>query len=351
MRQRAREGHRSSIRQLFEILYLRLNNGVLASSYYAAGLYRKDLRWADKKSYLWGKPYERQLARINDPLYNFVVINKIVTNGLLRSFQIPTPRIYGLLNPVYGQTPEGKPLRSVEDLDELVRATGAEQLCFKPVGGWGGKGFVKARFQHGDHLMVAVEDDGPLMTLADFWASRLYANGGPAYICQGVIQQHPELAEIHPESVNTARVWMYQPERGDWRLYAATLRMGVGSMSVDNTSSGGITCRIDIETGELGPAIDMTLERVIYDNHPTTDVRLRGRALPMWDDVKRLGVRTCTALPYLRLLALDVAFGKDAPLVIEVEGSPDPVHQISFDRGVGPLLRSLAERGTLDWRI
>lgn len=350
MRRRAAEGHCSSPRQLLELIYLRFANGILASRYYSFGLYRSTIPWSEKKDFLMGSSYLRKLALFNDTAYNFAVINKVVTNGLLKSFDVPTPPFYGLLNRVDGQTFDGKPLQTVDEVGELVRRIPLDELCFKPVGGWGGKGFLKVRLKRGEQVMVSLHNENAFITLQDFWTTRLYANGGPSYLCQGVIEQHPEVARIHPESINTARVWMCQPKRGEWRMYDAALRMGVGSMVVDNTSSGGIVSRIDITTGQLGQALDTTAERVAHDSHPTTGARVAGRILPMWDDAVALCMRTCKAFPFFRLLGFDVAFGKDAPLIIEVESSPGADHQVAFDHGVGALMRELAAAGPLDWR-
>ena len=350
LRRRASEGHSSALRQVFEIGYLYLRNRVRPSDYYASGLYRSTIPWSAKKDYLWGTPYLKWHRHFSDISCTFVILNKVVTYGLLRSFGIPIPAFYGLLHRADGQTFDGRPLQSVEDLDELIRRTQLDELCFKPVGGWGGKGFLKVRFRREGQVTAALQDEGTFTALADFWTVRLHATGGPAYVCQGVVEQHPEVAQIHPESINTARIWMFQSKRGEWRMYDAVLRMGVGSMLVDNTSSGGITSRIDIRTGVCGQAIDMTPERVTSDVHPTTHAQVAGRVLPMWDDVGRLCMRTCRAFPYFRLLGIDVAFGKEAPLILEVESSPDPVHQIAFDHGVGGLLRELAAAGRFDWR-
>jgi hypothetical protein len=278
------------------------------------------------------------------------VLNKVVTHGLLQSFGVPTPPFYGLLNRVDGQTFDGHPLRSVDDLARLIQRTSLDDVCLKPVGGWGGKGFLRVRLERGDPVRAARGDGGDLMTLGEFWSTHIYGDGGASYLCQGAVQQHPDLAALHPESVNTARVWMCQPRRGEWRMYEAILRMGVGSMIVDNTSSGGITSRIDLKSGVLASALDMTAERIVSDRHPTTGVQLTGRVLPMWEDVGKLCLRACRAFPYLRLMGLDVAFGRESPLIIEVESSPGWDHQITFDHGVAPLLRELAVAGRFDWR-
>ena len=126
--------------------------------------------------------------------------------------------------------------------------------------------------------------------------------------------------------------------------------MGVDKAVVDNTSAGGIAARIDVRTGVLSAAIDEDPEREVFSKHPTTGAPIEGVVLPMWDDVLATAVRASEAFPYFRLLALDISFGADGPVVIELECEPGAGHQITFGRGVKSLLVDLAKRGPLDWR-
>jgi hypothetical protein len=163
------------------------------------------------------------------------------------------------------------------------------------------------------------------------------------YFCQGVIDQHPEIAKFNPDSLNTLRTWMFQPDPTRWEMFAAVLRMGVGKTATDNLSAGGIGPRVDVATGRLLAAIDRRPDRPIHRTHPSTGVQIEGAHVPMWEDVVELCRRTCAITPFLRFLAVDVAFGREGLLVTEITASPDE-HQVGFDVGVGPFLRGLAAR-------
>ncbi len=338
---RSKEGNLPWPRQIVEIARLWAANGLLPPDYFAAGLYRPELSWSDKCEFLGRKRYMRLLQRVNDKRYEYVAFNKVVTEGVFRAFNIPTPTFHGFINKSSGQTRDGRPLRSSADLGALLRRVGDRTVCFKLVDGWGGRGFLRVSLtlDH-DPILVHTEPDNSPVTLDEFWKSRLVANGNLGYLCQAVVKQHPEAAVFNPTSVNTTRAWLHQPRQGVWELFAAVFRMGTGRQATDNWQAGGLTAPIDIETGRLGPAINETVERPVYVVHPTSNVPIEGNLVPDWPKIPPLCKRVGPAFPYLRLVGIDIAVGLDGPVVLEVEAWPDE-DQIGFDRGVKSLLESL----------
>ncbi len=348
VRRRAAEGNLSALRQLREIAYLWLTNGITPGYYCAAGLYRKQLSWKQKCDFLSAKKYQRRLRDINKTRYRFVTLNKIITHGVLETFAIPTPVLLGVIDGSEGRTFDGLPLRTAADFRGLVERCEVTDVCFKYVGGWSGHGFQRVRLEFVGEPMVVIQPDGLPITLDTFWntlssaasqsKTRASAYG---YICQGVVDQHPNVAALHPESLNTARLWLFQAEPGQWEAFAGVLRMGLGTMCVDNSDAGGIFSRIDLATGRLDPATSESPERPVFAVHPTTQVPVEGFVLPMWDQVIPLSARACAAFPYMRLLGIDIAFSKHGPLVVELEAEPHIIHQVGFDRGVRPMLERL----------
>ena len=357
MQQRAGGGSVSTPRQMFEMGYLWLKNGITPGYYYAAGLDRKKFSWKQKREFLRAKKFESKLKKVNRARYGFVTLNKIVTYGLLRTFNIATPPFFGVINASGGQTFDGRPLRTAADFEKLAQRVGISEVCFKYVGGWRGYGFYKVRLEL-DRVptTVVIQPDGPRMTLERFWnttvcSPTLAQPSKPettyGYLCQEVVDQHPVVAALHPESLNTARLWLFQAEPGKWGVFAAILRMGVGTMCVDNSGQGGIFSRIDLASGRLDAATNKTPEHPTFALHPTTEAQIEGLVLPMWDQVLPLCYRACAAFPFLGLLGIDIAFAKARPLVIELEAEPHSTHQIAFGHGVGPMLDKLTRNGAV----
>ncbi len=351
MRRREREGAHPMIRQAAEMVYLRFRNGIPPYYYFGGALYRRDIRWKEKLEHVYGEHYLKLIRRINPEEYNFVAMNKIVSYGVFRSFGIPTPQIYGFINASNGLTFDGQPLATSGDLDALIKRAGVDELCFKLVGGWSGRGFIRVSFDCTTSPVTVMPGAGRTrVPLDEFWNGDLFGARGPSYICQGAIVQHPALAAFHKESVNTARVMIVQGDRGRWEMFGAYLRMGVGGSPVDNINAGGIASTIDVESGTLSAAILPALNRTVYTHHPTTGVPIEGFVLPLWSEVKLLCEKTGHAFPYYRILGLDVAFGPDAPLIIEVECEPSAFQHSFMGVGAKRLITPLLERGSLGWR-
>ncbi len=342
MQQRATEGNLSIPRMIAEMLALRVRNGLSPSYYLSAGFYRKTLSWQDKIDHVTNKTYRRLVQQVNHPRYHFITNNKVVTHGLLATFRIPTPPFYGVVEPTSGSTFDGHPLKTAEDLLALLRRIGVPRVCFKLVTGLRGRGFFKVSLAL-DYAppAVIVEPAGHRIAFQEFWNTHLLTRKYMGYLCQGVIDQHPDLARFNADSLNTLRTWMFQPEPGRWEMFAAILRIGVGKVAIDNIATGGVGPRIDVETGRMHAAIGRRPERPIYTTHPATGVQIEGAYVPMWPEVLDLCRRTCGTTPFLRFLAVDVAFGKDGLLITEITASPDEIQPI-FDFGVGPFMRGLA---------
>lgn len=93
----------------------------------------------------------------------------------------------------------------------------------------------------------------------------LFGEYGKDYIIQLPLKQHPQLAALHKESINTIRV-MSKLENGEVSILSTIIRMGVGDACVDNECSGGINCGVD-ESGHLSDvAYDGSGK--VYHKHP-----------------------------------------------------------------------------------
>jgi len=343
-RRRAAEGHASVPRQVGELLVLAARNRVNSHLYYSGGLYRRELDWKTKCTFIGPAVYYRAIDVINPRHLRVITNHKVISRGYLASFGIPTVRFFGLVDERNGSTFDGHPLRTPDDLVALLRRIDTRRVCFKLISGVRGRGFIKAVADpDSDPPQLAIEPDGRRTTVDSLWRDLMQVKGGGGYYCEETIEQHPDAARFYPHSVNTIRSWSWRREDGSWELHGAVMRMGVDGMTVDNLSRGGIGPPIDIETGRMRTAIQHNPERALLDAHPTTGVPVAGAPVPMWDRIAALILRTCEVFPMFDLLAVDVAIGVDGPIVTEIESSPDP-HQVGFDKGMGPMIAELVKR-------
>jgi len=339
--------------------YLLVRGGLRPLSYYRLGLFRPTLPWQEKKNFVSEEWYRKRMERLNLSQHRIVAWSKLVSHGVLKSFNVPTPPFLGVASSVNGQSCDGRPLRNAGDLADLVRRKALGGACFKLIAGNSGRGFLKVSFRSsGGRLEAFIRPAGPGMNLDDFWRHYIDNDGTLAqsdpqrsfgYLCEGIVDQHPALAALHADSVNTARVWMYQPHPGQWEMFGALLRMGVGGNTVDNSDRGGIGSPIDVDTGRVGRAVRHGIDYheghdfETFDTHPTTGARIEGTILPLWDQVLPLCRRTCSIFPYFKLMGLDVAFAPEGLVVIEIEADPHSTHQTYMGRGIRQLLEQLVQ--------
>jgi hypothetical protein len=138
---------------------------------------------------------------------------------------------------------------------------------------------------------------------------------------------------------------MVRTAAGEWWMYCANLRMGIGKKAVDNIAAGGFAAAIDIDTGRLSSGIQRHVNRPAHATHPVTGAQIEGVVLPMWSEARTLCERAAGLFAYYGLVSVDLAFGKDGPLIIELGSSPDEM-QAEVGRGAYPLLRELIQKGT-----
>lgn len=92
------------------------------------------------------------------------------------------------------------------------------------------------------------------------------------YLMEECVQSCAEIAEFHPQSLNTIRVVTVSKDE-KCVVFGALLRMGAGGSVIDNTHAGGVFVPINIETGRIDvPAIDGKNNK--YEAHPDTGKKL-----------------------------------------------------------------------------
>lgn len=144
---------------------------------------------------------------------------------------------------------------------------------------------------------------------------RTYPSG---LIIEELINQHEKMATLHPESVNTIRI--YSVCYGDKVIvYKPWLRIGRGKSVIDNASAGGIGAIVNYDNGEIIATADK-FGGENYQVHPDTKVPLIGFVIPYWE--KLIETVKCMAMvnPSLHYAGWDMALS-DKGWVL-VEGNP-----------------------------
>lgn len=303
---------KSRWRQLVEIGLLGLK-GYGAADYYLLGLY-KDPGHATR--FMTNAQYNEARRRLNKPVQGIIEFNKWIFARYCESLDIPTPHCYGVFHREFGFTEQQASLRSFEDLCALLRSLPGP-FVVKPLAGNRGEG-VRV-FEGNDRARQILIGAGRSKTTYQQLHESL-SGKAEAWLFQEKVEQHPVLGALHASSVNSARIITLRSDSGDSVILTAALRIGVGGAEVDNTTGGGIAAEIDLASGVCQAALSRSSIRPIA-SHPDSGGRIEGLALPYWDSVKQTTLRAHRFLPFARSLGWDVAFGREGPVILEVNGS------------------------------
>ena len=143
------------------------------------------------------------------------------------------------------------------------------------------------------------------------------------YLIVDCVDQHEYAERIFPDAWNSIRiVTMVDPETRDPFVAMAVHRFGTPeSAPLDNLSKGGVSTRVDVETGELGPVSSPVLGTEItwHDSHPTSGERVAGRTVPEWQAIRELVLEIADRFSHLwQYVGWDVVLSADGvPMVIE----------------------------------
>jgi hypothetical protein len=158
---------------------------------------------------------------------------------------------------------------------------------------------------------------------------------GKNFVVQGVLKQHPDMAALNPDSINSIRVLSLLWD-GEVKIAGALVRIGVKGVRVDNPhTSNGLSCVI------LG---DGKLNKYAYDRdwYPHTELPgglvLEGYRIPSYDKIVERVKQMHLRVPHTRFLGWDITVSESGePLLIEANLRAPEIyfHQI----GAGPLIQ------------
>lgn len=329
---RAREGELSVIRQLLEMVVLRLVYGLGPGFYHTARFWRRDLPWAFKTGFLPYSKFRRVVGAINPPSYQKMSQDKVCEKAILQLVGIPTPRFIGSLHHRRGLSATGSSLTSAEALQQLLMADQQlDRLCFKLVEGSGGQGFQAVEIIRGDTLKLHVLESGQMLSVQEFFSDVLGVHEGASYIIEEYLQQHRDLGRLNASSVNTIRVWASCVD-GETAAIDAFLRVGGRGSLVDNTSRGAHIFRLDLKSGTISEGMVKNIYNDTFRCHRDSGDQISGTSLPFWQETLSLAQRAVAAFPHINFAGVDVAITEKGPVVIELNVEPDPTSAIIFDR-------------------
>ena len=181
-----------------------------------------------------------------------------------------------------------------------------------------GQEAIFAKINHGDcgrgvNKLYVKDYESPAVMLD-------YIRRNQLVVLEQVLPQHPDMARLHPSSVNTMRI-LTDLVDGEVHVAYISVKMGRGDGYCDNSGQGGVLCRVDPETGKIiSPATDDYFH--VYDTHPDTGIPLVGYQLPMVPEAIAMAKEAAQVFPQVGHVGWDMAVTPDGPAIIEGNNFP-----------------------------
>lgn len=152
-----------------------------------------------------------------------------------------------------------------------------------------------------------------------------------------------ELADFHPQSLNTIRVYTIS-NAGRCELLTVGFRMGRGDNVIDNVSNGGIHVIVDVDTGTaLKEGTDKEGNK--YKNHPDTNKPIVGFCIPHWNKVVEACKEMTKILPDVVFAGWDICVLPNGEVeLIEANSTPNiGILQDPLKVGLKPKLSNIGK--------
>lgn len=319
-------------RQILEQLLLAIRYSVPPDKYYVFDLFRPE-RLANARHYILR--YELKGGFHNLLHFHTRVTMRRSTKESLKDkllffrrcekAHVQSPLIFQVVTAEGAFVPEAHPGPGLPPCD----------LFIKPVKGKGGRGCEKWLYRDGAYD----GPDGRRLTEAALCSHmlELVARRG-RYLIQECLRNHPDLTPFG-SGLTSLRITTCKDEAGSFEVTNAVLKMSLAAgSSVDNFHRGGAVCRVDVKSGEVGPAWDNWIRRpcVLHQAHPVTGAAIAGMRLPCWPETVAMVAKAASLFPDRIMVGFDVAITDRGPVIIEgnVQQGSDMV-QRTHDLPVG----------------
>lgn len=166
-------------------------------------------------------------------------------------------------------------------------------------------------------------------------------------LVEEVIKQHNYLNKLYSKSIN--RVTVVTILYNDI-TYIISINLNLGNNSiVDSLKRGGMTNKIDIETGtSLHPFCDRGLNNYYF--HPVTKEKINNIKLPYINEIKSLVKDLSKIIKTVRYVSWDIAITNDGPILIGASPLPNIYYQFYVhnedNKGIMPLIDGILNKET-----
>ena len=135
------------------------------------------------------------------------------------------------------------------------------------------------------------------------------------FVVEELIEQAPPMSTLHPESINTLRVFTFRI-KNEVEIIGAAIRMGTGKSFVDNAGAGGIYVGVDINEGIVNTIARDNIGNK-YLKHPDTGVVFPGFKVPEWEEAEETTKKMALVISNATMISWDLAYSTKGWCMVE----------------------------------
>lgn len=277
----------------------------VGETYFVYGLDRKDRELRD---YVFLEEFARIKDALNSYSYDTILNNKIMTNILFRSWNLPVPGLLGSIRKQNGllYLATGGHVCLLKD---YLGENDVEWFC-KPLTENSGHGAFQLESKKG-HIFM----NSSLISWDDLENCVI-----PPMTLEEVVRQHESLSALHPESANTIRIITVKADENEILILSVFQRIGCGRRRVDNWGSGGIIIPFSqgglfMSVGYFSPGFGFTVKE-----HPDTHISFDGYRIPFFQESLELAKRAHSYIGDMHSVGWDIAITPQGPIIVEANG-------------------------------
>lgn len=176
---------------------------------------------------------------------------------------------------------------------------------------------VKPSIDSGEGRLIRFFDREENLTAES--VEKVFDEFGANFLVQQVIRQHPSLAQLNPDSINTIRVISFLYE-GEVHILSSIVRIGKANSRVDNFGAGGTQCSILLGGQLADEAVNKKMEwgTVSMSGVPYAEIRV-----PSYDKIIDIIVEKHKKLAHFKLIGWDFSVDEnEEPVFIEYNICP-----------------------------
>ncbi len=327
--QASRDSGRSLHAVCLEQLALRLLNGMSLSEYCRYHLYDPALSWKEKRQFVSGKESRGWWFALNPPEFEWLVNNKLILKRILLSAGVPTPRLHAVYDPVAGETADGRPFRTAEDIAAWIERDNIRSFVVKPMASRGGRMVrVLDRVESTKEQLFQTpkgETYDPAGIVAFLHDENNLRHAYPysthpplIFLFEQRCRNHPDLLPLSRKTVCGMRICTVFPRGEEPKLLAVTLKVSLSDGGLDNRSQDGLIADVNPEDGRVRAACSLDEYWThMHSTHPVTHAQIEGMKVPYVREAVDTALRAQALFPMLQSIGWDIPVTENGPVILE----------------------------------